>query len=109
MRLPYNWDGYGGTAIGFGLATFVMKMLGSACPHGTRAPAIVPAGNGDVQVEWHTFEYDIELHVEAPFRVHACRVHNGEIEERLLTNEFSLVANWLREMEAAIAARTTAA
>lgn len=109
MRLPDNWDGYGSAPIGFQVAHFAMNMLGSACPRSAPAPQIVPGNNGDVQIEWHTLEYDIEMHIVAPFNVRAYRLHGGEEEELVLTNEFSRVAEWLSDLETAVAARSAAA
>lgn len=109
VRLPINWDGYGGTPVGFGTAHFTMSMLHSACPVGSPAPQIVPGSDGGLQVEWHSLEYDIELHVHAPFKVSAVRYHGDNIEEFALTNEFSAIAVWLKDLEIAVAARSAAA
>ncbi len=108
-RLPQNWDGYNGRPVSFLLAHFTMSMLSSACPIGSPAPQIVPGHGGDLQAEWHTLEYDIELHVHAPYRVTAVRCVGDDIEEVALTNDFSLVAEWLKAMEVAVAARQAAA
>lgn len=108
-RLPHNWDGYGGIPISFLLAHFTMSMLSSACPIGSSAPQLVPGHDGDLQAEWHTLEYDIELHVHAPYRVTAVRCNGDDIEEVALTNDFTMVAEWLNAMEVAVAARQAAA
>lgn|GEM_PF-5161184 len=108
-RLPHNWDGYGGKPVSFLLAHFTMSMLSSACPLGSSAPQLVPGHNGDLQAEWHTLEYDIELHVLAPYRVTAVRCAGDDVEEIQLTNDFTVVAEWLNAMEVAVAARQAAA
>ncbi|MBB4583068.1 hypothetical protein GGE45_005432 [Rhizobium aethiopicum] len=108
-RLQPNWNGYGARAVGFHAGNFAVSMVASACPHYVSEPQVVPGENGDLQVEWHSLEYDIELHVIAPFEVIATR-HSGDVcEEVNLSNDFTLVARWLDEMESAIAARVAAA
>jgi hypothetical protein len=88
-------------------------MLASACPSNAPEPQIVPGINGDLQIEWHTEEVDIELHVRAPNDVVACRVNTlmPEFEEEhLLTVDFTIVSRWLKELpETPVAARSAAA
>lgn len=109
VKLPKNWNGYGAEGVSFQTANFAMSMLASACPQSAPKPQIVPGINSDLQVEWHSLEYDIELHVRAPFDVVATRISGDEVEEVELRNEFSIVARWLNEMETAVAARRAAA
>lgn len=109
VKLPTNWNGYGAEGVSFQTANFAMSMLASACPQSAPKPQIVPGVDGDLQVEWHSLEYDIELHVRAPFDVGATRISGDEVEEVELRNEFSIVARWLNDMETAVAARAAAA
>lgn len=109
VRLPTNWNGYLAGPVEYHVASFTVNMLLSACSADTAEPAIVPGPNGDLQVEWHLGDYDIELHVTAPFAVKAVRFFGEECDELDLTNDFTVVSEWLREMENAVAARRTAA
>jgi hypothetical protein len=108
-KLPKNWDGYGAGPVSFHVANFAASMVSSACPHHVQEPQVVPGSNGDLQVEWHSLEYDVELQVLAPYQVHATRYFDDECEEMDLTNDFTTVAAWLDDLENAIAARTAAA
>ncbi|NJL72938.1 MAG: hypothetical protein HC888_16005 [Candidatus Competibacteraceae bacterium] len=82
-------------------ANFALKMLDVICGGNARSPQIVPGVGGDLQVEWHTVRGDIELHVVAPNHVDCWRRlidADPEEIELTLTNEFSVVAAWVREI-----------
>ena len=75
-------------------------------------PQVVPGPAGDVQIEWHTLEADIELHVIQPNRVSAWRrtvdgPPEGEMLE--LTVDFRTVARWVGELMGADVAAGIAA
>lgn len=102
VRLELGWDGYRAVPVGFTNAAFALQILARACAPGTPIPTVVPGVEGDLQLEWHTVKGDIELHVVAPNVVHAwCAVASGENpegEERELKNDFSIVAQWVRDI-----------
>jgi len=111
IRLNYGWDGYNARPVGFVNATFALQMLNNICGPATPAPQIVPGVNGDLQLEWHTLQGDIELHVEGPNNVHAWRALVGDLdgEELNLTVDFAAIAQWVRDItEPPIAAATAA-
>jgi hypothetical protein len=65
------------------------------------APNIVPGISGDLQIEWHTEDGDIELDVRAPNEVHAWRETpetGSEGQELSLSNDFTKVAAWLKRL-----------
>jgi hypothetical protein len=107
-KLPDNWNGYGAGPVSFHVSNFAANMVASACPHHSQEPQIVPGADGDLQIEWHSLEYDIELHVRAPFDVVATRCAGEEVEEIHLSADFTVVAEWLNDLENAIATRATA-
>ncbi len=101
VRLDRGWDGYRGLPVSFENANFALRMLEATCRADAPVPQIVPGANGDLQIEWHAQNTDIELHVRAPNDVHAWRMTpatqpNGE--EIFLTNDFTVVANWVKEI-----------
>lgn len=101
IRLPVGWDGYRGKPTSFVNANFALQMLNNICGLETRAPQIVPGVAGDVQVEWHSLKGDIELHVKGPNNVHAWRAVTGgdpDGEDLDLTVDFSIVAQWVKEI-----------
>jgi hypothetical protein len=105
--LEHNWDGYGGSPVEFVNAHFALNILHDVCwPH-TEPPSIVPGAHGDLQLEWHTEKFDIEMHILAPYRIQAYRrsfanEHTDE-EDLELGSDFTVVRGWVREMEAEIA------
>jgi hypothetical protein len=113
IRLERGWDGYRGAPVSFEIAHFAVRMLEVACGLETPIPQIVPGSQGDLQIEWHTERGDIELDVLAPNSVFAWRrtASTGpDGEEIQLTNDFSQVAVWIKELtEPSRAIGTTAA
>jgi len=113
IRLEIGWDGYQGKPVSFENATFALRMLEAVCIPETPAPQIVPGAVGDLQIEWHTLNGDVELHVRAPNKVHAWRHmvgHKQDGEEAQLTNVFFSVATWVKEVtESSIAPSAAAA
>ena len=120
VRLERGWDGYCGVSVSFENAHFTLRMLEATCGFNAPAPQIVPGAEGDLQVEWHgdlQVEWhddlaDIELHVRAPNDVHAWRATTttaSDGEEFALTNDFTIVAEWIRELAEPLGAVTTAA
>lgn len=112
IRLPRGWDGYNGCPVGFTNAHFALRILESTCRNSTEPPQIVPGSSGDLQIEWHTLNGDIELHVLAPHKVLGWfqRAADGSEEELELTNDFRRVAQWVQEItEQSIAATAAAA
>ncbi len=110
--LPPGWDGYGAPPVAFEVANFALKMLEQTCPEHVPAPNVVPGPDGDLQLEWHTENLDIELHVRKPYDVHAWRrqVNGDEENEGELTFDYTLVTRWLSDLsEAEVAARPAAA
>jgi hypothetical protein len=111
-QLPVGWDGYHAGPVTFTNASFALSMLESTCGVDAPAPQIVPGADGDLQVEWHAPRGDIELHVRGPFNVHAWRMRHGANdggEEMTLSNDFTAVANWVKELAEPLIAPGTAA
>ena len=108
-----GWDGYHSDPVSFETANFALRMLDVACPSEGPTPSIVPGPNRDLQVEWHLANGDIELHVRAPNDVQAWRLSDRtdeDGEELALTNDFTLVAEWIKELsESALASHAAAA
>jgi hypothetical protein len=101
IRLPMGWDGYRGQPVSLVNAIFALQVLNVICGPDTRVPQIVPGPEGDLQIEWHTLQGDLELHVKGPNDVHAwyCAIGGDpEGEERDLTVDYVVVAEWVREV-----------
>ena len=69
QRLQVGWDGYYGLPVSFANASFAQELLKKICSAETPCPQIVPGVDGDLQIEWHLQDVDIELHVIEPYNV----------------------------------------
>ena len=109
--LERGWDGYQGIPVSFTTANFALRMLEAVCGANAPAPQIVPGTDGDLQIEWHTEKADIELHVRAPNDGHAWRASpaNPAGEEFELSNDFKIVATWVKDIAEPLIAASTAA
>jgi hypothetical protein len=111
VALEKGWDGYQAPPVHFQNAYFTLDMLRAICPSDMPAPQLVPGLRGDIQVEWHHPNGEIELHVKAPNSVDAWRrsptAPEGEVIS--LTNDFVVVLSWIREMVGAPIGTFTAA
>lgn len=65
--LPANWDSFGSNSIDknviFNTLWFLQKTMSMTTP----IPQIVPTRAGNLQLEWHTSGYDIEIEVKRTF------------------------------------------
>lgn len=112
IQLPEGWDGYDGRPVSFANAVFALGMLERLYMSAAPPPELVPGYNGDLQAEWHVGGVDIELHVRAPNDVHAWRVTPAtgiDGEEIPLTNDFTIVGTWIKELADSVDAVGTAA
>ena len=65
-KLSSGWDGYGAGPVDADTANFAWHLLDQSCPPDTPPPSIVPGVDGELQIEWHLKQGDIELHVRSP-------------------------------------------
>ena len=101
VALECGWDGYRGKPVTFENAYFALRMLESSCGVEAPVPQIVPGAAGDLQVEWHIGRTDIELDIRAPNDVRAwiCSEDTGSDGQKAdLTNDFTIVAIWIRDL-----------
>lgn len=101
IRLDHGWDGYNGKPTNFEVAYFALQMMDSCCSDDVPEPAIFPGPNGDLQLDWHSPDVKIELHVRAPNDVvawHANAQTGPDGEELVLTTDFIEVEKWLNAL-----------
>lgn len=111
-RLAIGWDGYKGQPVAFDNANFALRLLESVCDSNTTCPQLVPGPSGDLQIEWHSKGIDIEVRVHEPNKVTAWRCSDStdlDGEEIKLRNDFTVVAQWVREMTEQLCASESAA
>lgn len=100
--LERGWDGYLGQPVSFACARFAATILEHLYTDGLLAPSLVPGSDGTLQIEWHRNQYDIEIDVLAPNKVVAYRNNllSNQEDEIDISNDFTIVNLWLKEMKA---------
>ena len=63
INLKEGWDGYNGKPVSPDTAQLAMYILNSIYLPDMLQPQIVPSAGGDLQIEWHSQNFDIELHI----------------------------------------------
>lgn len=105
-----GWDGYRGAPVSFACAHFAATILEHLYTVGLPAPSLVPGSDGTMQIEWHRNQYDIELDVLAPNKVIAYRYDHlsNEEDDIEVSNDFTVVSEWLKDMKTARQAKRSA-
>lgn len=101
IQLREGWDGYHAAPVSLTNAVFALKMLERLYSASLPPPDLVPGYGGDLQAEWHVSGIDIELHVRGANDVLAWRAtpETGEDgEEVALTNDFTVVGEWIKQL-----------
>ncbi|MEQ1903130.1 MAG: hypothetical protein ABL888_02955 [Pirellulaceae bacterium] len=112
IRLEVGWDGYFANPVTLENATFAFRMMEACCPDNAPEPHIAPGPNGDLQLEWHTTNVKIELHVREPNDVlawHADAATGPNGTELSLTTDFTEVEKWILSLVRSGGAAATAA
>jgi hypothetical protein len=68
LKMPAGWDSYSAVPIRHDAAMFALTILENVMRSGTPSPAVVPASDGGLQLEWHENEVDLEIHVIEPYK-----------------------------------------
>ena len=68
-RLTFDWDHRGSATVPSGTLAFAQQMLTSVMPPKAAAPAIVPLGQGGIQMVWRSTLGELEVEVVKPNQV----------------------------------------
>lgn len=63
LALEENWDSYGARKVSLETALSTIVLLNSVMDDRTPPPSIVPTPSGNIQLEWHRSEIDLEVEV----------------------------------------------
>lgn len=97
-QMQHGWDTYDAPPPRSEAVFFALSIIHELESSRLIRPHIVPSSAGGIQLEWHTNDLDIELHVEAPYLSELWwrRHSNGEEESAELTNDFSALSQILK-------------
>lgn len=100
--LPKGWNGYRSVPVSFTCAAFAALLIERLYDASIPPPALVPGADGTLQIEWHRNQYDIEVDILEPYKVFAARYDclSGDFTEIALSDDFTVLANWLKDMKA---------
>jgi len=82
LKLPNDWDGYGGAPISERIVRDSVLTLLMVAQPSSPPPCVVPLGSGGVQLEWHRRGLHLEIEIypgEAP--TFNCHNDQGEVAE----------------------------
>ncbi len=90
LDLQDNWDDRGSGPVSPDTALFAFQLLAYTMPPTGNSPAIVPLGNGALQLEWHTGSADLEIEVTKPNSVSVWYANHdsGHEQEIEVTTDF---------------------
>jgi hypothetical protein len=94
--LEKGWDGYDAPPVSFENASFALKILEKICDTETLPPQIVPGSNQDLQMEWHTKNGTMELHIVSPYNVY---LWTDELDDEIsLSTDYTYALQYLRNL-----------
>jgi hypothetical protein len=91
-----NWDQRGSAAPRADVLSFAWNILAQIMPSDGKPPAIVPLGNGGVQLEWSSPHAELEVEVARPFDVSAS-LFEGENETSVETEDLHELTQIVRQ------------
>jgi hypothetical protein len=102
LRLPAGWNSYAARPINPRAVGAALELLAATMQPDTPIPSVVPMSRGDVQLEWHLRDMDIEVVVpaEGPVRVWYEDLHRGAEREFTLDEGSEPLREVLHELTA---------
>jgi hypothetical protein len=76
LELKEGWDGFDAKPLDLDSALFGLKLLNFVLPAAARAPRLSPTNYGGLQFEWFSKSHELEIEIEAPYRVRVLFVDN---------------------------------
>lgn len=98
--LPEGWDGYSGKPVTYEIACYAQAILSAMGEHFCREVSITPCSNGELFLEWHLHNGDIELHLQNSISVDGYfrNILTGEEKDEEFIDNFAEVYKWLEVM-----------
>lgn len=98
LALPPGWNSYSAKPITAENAKTTIRILASLLDEKILPPTVVPRVKGNIQLEWHTKNVDIEVYIDSPETISffAEDVETGEVVEASLAGREEDLKKWLR-------------
>ena len=103
LSLAPGWDSYNGLPTSEGAARKAINILSGLVSEAARFPAIVPTGDGGVQLEWHNNGWDVEIEVDPQGTVSAF-VDNGAFSNTWSNHQLPRDPRFIEALQSVISA-----
>ena len=100
LELPPGWNSHSAKEIALPNVVATIKLLAVLLDPGTPPPIVVPRVKGNIQLEWHTEEIDLEVYIDSPSKIYffAEDVTDGSNVERPLAGHVLELKQWLKRV-----------
>ena len=100
LSLPPGWNSHSAKKIELGNVIAAIVLLGIIMDSDVPPPTVVPRVKGNLQMEWHTEQVDIEVYIDSPssVRFFAEDATDGEVAEAPLVGHEEELKNWLKRL-----------
>jgi hypothetical protein len=102
IRLETGWDGYRAKPVSLHNVHYALNILEKICSDESPDPQIFPGTNGDLQLEWHINDIDIELHIVRPndvyFWTNDPQICPDGDEIHIIGSDFTRVSGKIKEL-----------
>lgn len=100
LNLPPGWNSHSAKRIAPQNAITALGLLARLLDFQAVPPTVVPRAQGNLQLEWHTAQLDIEIYIDSPdsVRFFAGDVTNGPIAEGSLSGREEELRAWLKQL-----------
>lgn len=100
LNLPRGWNSYSAKRIELRNVLTTIELLGGILDSDTPQPTVVPRVKGNIQLEWHAEQVDIEVYIDSPssVRFFAEDAMDGEVAEAPLVGHEEELKNWLKRL-----------
>jgi hypothetical protein len=99
-RLPHGWDGHDGKPANPDTVVFAANIIAGLMRPRVPMPSVMPLSYGGVQIEWHRNNWDVEIEIIAPNRMHvfAYNLISGIEESYELTNSLERINHLIEKI-----------
>lgn len=101
-KLSDGWDGYRAKPVKMDNCFYALRILEQICSDESPKPQIFPGISGDLQLEWHINDIDIELHIVRPndvyFWTNDSQICPNGDEIHIKGSDFTRVSGKIKEL-----------